>query len=238
MPSLAAAITTLSPAATPIARGATYGGKAAAVPRTYSSTFTFLKAGALPGIPRGSFAGKAASSSESKLGSDTYIAVLNFGPTTDLDVDVTDSYVPRLTFSGTVGVARTVTDTYSIRATFAKQSLLATGSTPVGVSDSYVPKLTLSGAIRVPIAGADSYVPKLTLSGSKLAANATNGTDTYIPVIRVSSQTLKQQATVDISRSDTYVPVLTLNGSVKRSGDVDRIEISSRPTGRIQIRET
>jgi hypothetical protein len=100
--------------------------------------------------------------------------------------------------------------------------------------------VTLSSMMEGPntdIQSAQSLIPVVTLA---VTVNATEqqkaSSHSLIPVVTLALQAQKDAAEVSKDKVMTMRPRVTLLVTVREVGDVDRIEITSRPTGRIEIR--
>jgi hypothetical protein len=237
MASLAGAVTFLTLAATPGQHTWFDAGSYVGSGRPDDGQFTALQVTATPGHVQSEFTDKAVEVDSTKPVSDTYRPVLTFGQVTQYDIEVSDKYVPVLTMSGVARLTKVVTDTYRPRLTFGTAIVSASGTINKTASDTYVPVLTFAPNLQYRVTATDTYVPVLTFAADPVTtANATNVSDTYVPVLTFFNQTLtKVVANVAHARSDTYVARLTFTANLRTAGEVDRIEISSRPYGYIEI---
>jgi hypothetical protein len=112
---------------------------------------------------------------------------------------------------------------------------------PQEVSQSLIPVVTLSNSVDT---AAEEYlttqslIPVVTLSSSvDDTVQAKVASQSLIPVVGVQTQVNRVTASITREVPQELIPVVTLSVSTRTSGDVDAIEISSRPYGYIEIRQ-
>lgn len=237
MPLLTGAIAVLTLAGTPGHPPGSFTRDDPGTPRTYGGPFTRLGALAGPAQVYGSFAGKAASTSDARSVSDTYRLVLTLGDVSEVEARTTDTYVAVLGMSAQGGIAHIVADSYVPILTLGVAALQKSVATDYSGSDSYVPVLTMASAVTVEKSGTDSYVPVLTMGATASPGQAKGVSDSYVPTLGMTALLDTVIGSVTWSLTDTYVPMLTMSATVRVSGDVDRIHITLRPYGRIHLTE-
>ena len=237
MPLLTGAIAVLTLTGTPGHPPGSFTRDDPGTPRSYSGAFTRLGTGAGPAQVSGSFAGKAASTSDARSVSDTYRVVLTLGDVSEIEARTTDVYVPVLSMSAQTGLARLVADSYVPVLTLGIAALQKAATTDYGGSDTYVPVLTMAAAVTVEKSVTDSYVPVLTMGATASPGQAKGVSDSYVPTLGMTALLDTVIGSVTWSLTDTYVPMLTMSATVRVSGDVDRIHITLRPYGRIHLTE-
>lgn len=197
--------------------------------------FTTLQLSGTPGRTFASFVDKVNNNYDRAV-SDTYLVVLTLGPVTDVDIDVDDAYTPVLTMQATAYLTRAVSDTLRPVVTMGVAALSKGGSTAKAGTDTYTPVLTLTSSLVHVISVSDTYTPVLTLSADALnKSDALTVADTYTPVLDLTPLLDTVVAQVGYSRSDSYVPILNMSATVNAAGDVDIIDIRSRPYWLIEI---
>lgn len=232
---LTGAITALGLAGVPAAYDPNFSARTPDVPRSYVETFTQHGPHALPMSLYGAFA-KSEETNLLKSVSDTLRVFVTEGTISDIDVDITDVIVPRIAESISVVAYRSVSDTIFPRITEGVTSLVKSGGPFHSVSDTIVPVIAESVSLRRLLTVSDTIIPVITDAYTALGqADELQVSDTVVPVITESYVLRQLAANVSLSVSDTINLIVTESGSVRASGDVDRIEITSRPTGRITI---
>lgn len=234
---LTAAVTFLTLAGTPGQPPGPFTRTPPGEPRTYSGAFTRLGTHGSAARVYGSFAGKAASTSDARFPVDTYRLVLTMGDVSEVAPQLVDRYVPTLAMSGVGGLGRFGSDTYLPVVTLGVAALQKASGPSLVVADSLVPVLAMAAAQSRANTVSDNLVPVLTMTCTASSAAERTPSDTYVPVLTMSYVLDGVPGTVEFPRTDTYVPVLTLSAAVQVSGEVDRIVITARPYGRIHLRE-
>jgi hypothetical protein len=135
----------------------------------------FTRLTAIGGAQRVTFVAKTSSSGEDYTRTDSLVLVINDGPVTDVDIDVSDVMQMRITEGRQVGQTRFVIDTLNLRSTDTVASIVKTNDTARAGSDSLVPVLTEAASIRVLLSVSDSLVPVLTEASSVAAGTAATG---------------------------------------------------------------
>jgi len=205
--------------------------------RPNSGQFTALQTYGTPGKVQNAFGDKAVETNTSKFVSDTYIAVVTFGPVDAVDIEVSDRYVPVLGMSAFAGLTRTALDTYVPKLTFAVTGLSKSGTTAKTASDTYIPVLTFTPSLVVSKTIADSYIPVLGMTATVDTSAALDVTDSYVVALGMSYTLDSFAGTVNWPRSDTYVVRLSMSATANPSQDVDSILITEHPYWIIRIEE-
>lgn len=233
---LTAAVTFLTLAGTPGQPPGPFTRSPSGAPRSYQQFTAHGPAGVAARL-YGSFAGKAASTTDARFPTDTYRLVLTMGDVSEVAPQLVDRYVPTLAMSGVGGLARFGSDTYLPVVTLTVAALQKAGGPSLVVTDSLVPVLTMAAAQSFANSVADSLVPVLTMTCTAASAPEVTPSDTYVPVLGMTYLLDQTIGTVAVALTDTYVPTLSLSSGLRVAGEVDRIWITSRPCGRIRIRE-
>ncbi len=237
---LTGAITALGLAGVAVGHEQNFSGKAPSVayPRTYSETFTARGPHALPMRVYGDFSGKVALAYYEKAVSDTVRAYVSEGNVGNVDADATDTLVIVVTDTAQVRNYKVASDTVRPVITDAYTALLKSSNPLLSKSDTATPVVTETASVRVLLTVSDTATATVTDAYTALGqANGISVSDTVTAVITENRIVLAQAASVSKTCADTIRPVVAESSAVRASGDVDRIEITSRPTGLIHINE-
>jgi hypothetical protein len=175
---------------------------------------------------------------DTKFVSDTIVLVLTDPRVSNVDLDVTDVGIPRVTDVRSIGQGRVVSDTITPRMTDQVQFLLKAGTIPKAASDSIVPVVTDAATYLVALTASDTVVPVVADATPTISAsNAVIVSDTIVPI-------LEDERTVDAANSnrsltvvDVITPVMTDSANNATAGEVDIIDLVSRPYGIIRLTE-
>jgi hypothetical protein len=227
--------------------------------RSGQGPFTQLRSG-IPGRRYGSFAGKAAQTFEEKASAHSLIPRITIGDVTDVDIDLTHYLVPRLTMSSVI--QRNLAASHSLipRVTMARGQITSSSINKAS-THSLIPVVTLGYLLDRPQASDHSLIPVLTmestvdttfdeiLSDHSLIPVVTmsgvvddieqpkSGTQSLIPVVTMAVQVQRVTAQLEWEILHSIIPVVTMSTAARFSGDVDRIDITARPKGYIEIRK-
>jgi hypothetical protein len=256
---LTAAITALGLSGAPGLPAGDFSGKdtGADASRTYASDFTRLAPTAVPSRTYGAFP-KSESTTDGKFSTHSLIPRITIGDVTDVDVELTHYLQPRLTMSSVI--RRQLASNHSLipRVTMARGQVTSSSNNkdsthslvpvvtmsyllnrPQDSEHSLIPVLTMESTVETTfdeILSDHSLIPVVTLSGAvDDITQAKSGTQSLIPVVTMSVQVQRITAQIEWEVLHSIIPVVTLSPSVRQSGDVDRIDITARPFGYIEI---
>jgi hypothetical protein len=200
--------------------------------------FTRLMPSGTPSQVYGAFI-KAVALDETKFVTDTIVLVLTDPRVSNVDIDVNDIGVPRVTDSRAIGQGRLVSDTIRPRVTDTVQFLLKAGTIPKAGSDSIVPVVTDAATYIVAIAVTDTVVPVIddTTPPVISASNAVIVSDTIVPILEDERTVDAANSTRDLTVVDVITPVMTDSATNATAGEVDIIDLVSRPYGIIRLTE-
>lgn len=237
MPVLTAAITALGLSGTPGLPGGPYDHTSPPALRTYSGDFTRLTTGT-PGRLYGSFAGKASSVTEYKTANVSLIPRLTVGDTAQSDIDVTAKILPVVTVTANAQLGKTVNAALVPVITPLVLNLSKSGTQAVTGTASIVPVVRATAGVSISLPVTASLIPVITATAAVEASNNNLVSVSLIPVVRAQYLVQQYLASVSFPRTALLVPRVTVSTGLRIVGEVDRIDISSRPMGRITIRET
>lgn len=204
--------------------------------RPNDGTFTQFSLMATPGDRYGSFTDKNVETSLQKAVTDTYRFVLTEGPASDtINIETTDTYRITLGQSAYAGLARTVIDTYTVVMGQVISSLSKSGTILKGVADTYTIALAQSPAVRVQQGVSDTYTLVLTHGKTLDSSDAKTVSDSYALVLTETSLTDAVIGNVNWPRADSYVLRMGMAATAHAAGDVDIIDLTVAPKGRIKI---
>jgi hypothetical protein len=220
--------------------------------------YSRLSLSATPGRHYGAFTGRSAATSDAKTVAHTVKPVVTLGQFSDVDIDTTTSMRPKVVLATTVGIGVSATMTLRPVTTQARGSVFSSSIARTG-SQSVKPVVTLTYLLQRPAASSPSVVPVVTLSNSvdtgaleSLASHSVvpvvtlssvvnnttqskSASHSLIPVVNFSTQINRVNQDISWEIPQTVIPVVTLIATREVAGDVDRIEIVSRPFGYIEI---
>jgi hypothetical protein len=231
--------TRLSTGGTP---GRTYGSFHRVVSSTGSRAglgpFTRLAPSATPSQVYGAFI-KAVALEDTKFVTDTIVLVLTDPRVSNVDIDVNDIGVPRVTDTRSIGQGRLVSDTIRPRVTDTVQFLLKAGTIPKAGSDTIVPVVTDAATYIVEIAASDTVVPVIddTTPPVISASNAVIVSDTIVPILEDERTVDAANSTRDLTVVDVVLPLVGDSATNATAGEVDIIDLVSRPYGIIRLTE-
>jgi hypothetical protein len=249
------ATTRLSPAGW---SGRPYGSLAKTpVPEAHAGTFTRLSPAGFPGRLYGSFT-KSAATEDTKTSSFSIRPRVTIGDVTDVDLETTTTAIPRVALTRSALRTATVTMSLVPSVTQARGSILSS-STDKQSSHSLIPRVTMS-VVRdkqitvtqslIPVVTlsstvddtfeeyltTQSLIPVVTLTNAVLATSLPKSSShSLIPVVTMTHQVNRVDSATSLDAVQTLAPRVTLTCSAGRAGDVDQIEIITRPFGEIEI---
>lgn len=194
-----------------------------------------------------------------KSSATTEVPKVTIGGVTDVDLDTTFGVVPKATLASII--SRDVSASLSVvpKATMGAGQIFSSSLTRAQ-SQSLIPKATLANRLAKTIPRAQSLVPVATMANSVDIGNiGKTSTFSQVPVVTLASAvnnlyqskssalslipavTLADQVNringrLDYQSQPTLTPRVTLTAVREVSGEVDRIDITSRPMGRISLR--
>jgi hypothetical protein len=176
---------------------------------------------------------------DTKFVSDTIVLVLTDPRVSNVDLDVTDVGIPRVTDVRSIGQGRVVSDTITPRMTDQVQFLLKAGTIPKAGSDSIVPVVTETATYIVEIAAIDTVVPVIddTTPPVISASNAVIVSDTIVPILEDERTVDAANSTRDLTVVDVVLPLVGDSATNATAGEVDIIDLVSRPYGIIRLTE-
>jgi hypothetical protein len=206
----------------------------------------------------GSFAGKTAQTFLEKASSHSLIPRVTIGDVTDVDIEITHHLIPRLTMSSVI--QRNLASSHSLipRVTMARGQVTSSSINKAS-SHSLVPVVTMSYLLNRPQDSTHSLIPVVTmestvdttfdeiLSDHSLIPVVTmssavddieqpkSASHSLIPVVSMSVQVQRVTAQIEWGILHSIIPVVTMSSVARFSGDVDRIDITARPKGYIEI---
>jgi hypothetical protein len=209
----------------------------------------------------GSFAGKTAQTFLEKASSHSLIPRVTIGDVTDVDIEITHHLIPRLTMSSVI--QRNLASNHSLipRVTMARGQVTSSSinkasshslipvvthgvfhlNRPQDSTHSLIPVLTMESTVDTTfdeILSDHSLIPVVTMSGVvDDTEQSKSGTQSLIPVVTMSVQVDRVTAQLEWEILHSIIPVVTMSSGVRFSGDVDRIDITARPKGYIEIRK-
>jgi hypothetical protein len=156
------------------------------------------------------------------------------GEVTEVALNLTEWIVPRVTDAGVAGLTRSVSDTVRGRVTDGVGNLEKAGNFNVPASDTITPVVTEDAGYDASLSVADTVTPVVTdittfFDGTKDAS------DTVLVVLNETATVNSMPGTLAKIVSDTITVMLADSAANSGGGDVDRIRIVERRTGRIRI---
>jgi hypothetical protein len=226
--------------------------------RSGQGPFTQLRAG-IPGRRYGSFAGKTAQTFLEKASAHSLIPRVTIGDVTDVDIDLTHYLVPRLTMSSVIQRVFAANHSLIPRVTMGRGQITSSSinkaSThslipvvtlnvshlhrPQDLDHSLIPVVTMESTVDTTfdeILSDHSLIPVVTMSGAvDDIEQPKSGTQSLIPVVTMTVQVQRVTAQLEWEVLHSLIPVVTMSSAARFSGDVDRIDITARPKGYIEI---
>lgn len=206
--------------------------------RPDDGTFTRLSPTATASRPWGDFSGKAETNVADKVASDSIRVFVTEGPVSDVEIAVTESLRPSVTDSRAIGIGRSVSDTIRPQVADVVQFVSKVGDTPKAGAESVRVYVAESASIAAVISVSDTVTPVVTDANTLLDKSDAKIVSDTITVVLTDAKLLQTANAVrDFAVVDTITARVTDTARVAAAGDVDRIDITSRPMGQIRIRE-